>query len=62
MKKTNKLYLKLLLIVSALTLSGCVDYSKYPHIGDEVEVLKFYKVKAESVAFADTLTIVDQNG
>lgn len=62
MEKLRKLTYKLLLGVCALTLSGCVDYSKYPHVGDEVEILKFYKAKAESVEFADTVTTLNVDG
>ena len=62
MKHFNKLTHGLLLGASLFVLCSCVDYSKYPHVGDEAEVLQFYKVKAEEVSFVDTITILDKDG
>ncbi len=50
------------LISSVILLSSCNDYSRYPHIGDEVEVLKFYRVKATAVSFNDSIRIIDDKG
>lgn len=50
----------LLLGMSSLVLVSCVDYSKYPHLKDEVELLQFYKVRVDEVAFLDTITVLEK--
>ena len=62
MKHLKKTTHALLFGATLFLLCGCVDYSKYPHIGDETEVLQFYKVKAEEITFVDTITVLDKDG
>lgn len=36
-----------------------MNYSKYPHIGDEAKVYNYYTVVAEQVSFVNSITILD---